>query len=140
MGTASLVDGTASLTYGPLSGPTRMMQASYNGDAVIMGCTSNQVVLQVGLQPPPVVDTTLWIANGSVHSIVYDAGTIYIGGSFTQVGPANGPSIERDHIAAIDATTVPQPLGIRTRTATSPLWRLMGARSMPVACSPASAG
>jgi len=105
VGTASLVDGTASLTYGPLSGPTRMMQASYDGNAVVMGCTSNQVLLQVGRQRPPVVDTTLWIANGPVHSIVYDTGTIYIGGNFTQVGPANGPSIERNHIAAIDATT-----------------------------------
>src|SRR5438093_9105113 len=33
------------------------------------------------------VDPNLWVTNGPVYSIVRDGGTIYIGGSFSRVGP-----------------------------------------------------
>jgi len=45
------------------------------------------------------VDTSLWVTDGAVCSMVRDAGTIYIGGSFTRVGPATGCGV------AIDAST-----------------------------------
>ena len=45
------------------------------------------------------VDTTLWVANGPVSSVVRDGRTIYIGGQFTQVGPPTGGG------AAINAGT-----------------------------------
>jgi hypothetical protein len=45
------------------------------------------------------VDSTLWATDGAVSSIVRDGGTIYIGGSFTWVGPATGGGV------VIDAST-----------------------------------
>src|SRR5262245_16803717 len=36
------------------------------------------------------VDPALWKTNGDVSAVVRDGGTIYIGGSFTQVGPTTG--------------------------------------------------
>src|SRR4051794_4707599 len=35
-------------------------------------------------------DQHLWVTNGSVFSVVRAGGTIYLGGTFTQVGPATG--------------------------------------------------
>src|SRR5262249_38103427 len=45
------------------------------------------------------VDTTLWVTDGPVYSVVRDGGTIYVGGRFSQVGPATGGGL------AIDAGT-----------------------------------
>ena len=49
----------------------------------------------------------LWVTDGTVHAIVVDAGRglLYIGGDFTEVGPADplqGPALPRRHLAAID--------------------------------------
>jgi hypothetical protein len=53
-----------------------------------------------------VVDTTLWVTNGLVRSVVVDGNTIYIGGDFTQVSPTwGGPWTQRNHLAALDALT-----------------------------------
>ena len=52
-----------------------------------------------------IIDTTLWVTNGTVNAIVHDGTTIYIGGSFTQVGPATGSAVP------LDATTG-QPIAI----------------------------
>ena len=51
------------------------------------------------------VDTTLWVPDGAVFTVVPDGGTIYIGGLFSYVGPATGAA------CAIDASTgaVQQP-------------------------------
>jgi hypothetical protein len=45
------------------------------------------------------IDTTLWVTNGAVNALARDGGTLYVGGSFTQVGPATGGFV------AIDSTT-----------------------------------
>jgi len=45
------------------------------------------------------VDSRMWAPNGTVYSVVSDAGTIYIGGEFSYVGPVTGGA------AAIDANT-----------------------------------
>jgi hypothetical protein len=59
----------------------------------------------IGLAQP--VDTTLWVTNGTVYSIVRDGGTIYIGGNFTQVGPAIGGAVTID--AGTGAARQPHP-------------------------------
>src|SRR5437867_3055877 len=51
------------------------------------------VALALGWPTPgfaQVLDPELWVANGPVYTIVRDGGTVYIGGHFTQVGPATG--------------------------------------------------
>jgi hypothetical protein len=45
------------------------------------------------------VDTTLWVSDGAVLTIVPDGNTIYIGGNFKHVGPITGGG------AAIDSST-----------------------------------
>jgi len=51
----------------------------------------------VGFAQEP--DTSMWVANGPVHSVTAAGGTVYIGGSFTHVGPPTGGFVR------IDATT-----------------------------------
>ena len=53
------------------------------------------------------VDTTLWVTNGTVFSVVRDGGTIYIAGNFSRVGPAMGGGIAID--AATGAALTPYP-------------------------------
>src|SRR6266850_158739 len=45
------------------------------------------------------VDTTLWVTDNTVNTVLRDGGTIYIGGDFTLVGPVTGGGV------AIDAST-----------------------------------
>jgi hypothetical protein len=52
------------------------------------------------------VDADMWVPNGPVFAVVRQGNTIYIGGRFTSVGPANGgASVTRRSLAAFDATT-----------------------------------
>ncbi|MDR2877133.1 MAG: chitobiase/beta-hexosaminidase C-terminal domain-containing protein [Chromatiales bacterium] len=50
--------------------------------------------------------TDLWVTNGAVRAIAVDsvAGRIYLGGDFTEVGPADAlaPRVARSHLAAFD--------------------------------------
>ena len=68
------------------------------------------------------VDANLWVPNGPVHAVVRQGNTIYIGGHFTSVGPANGGAgVARKNIAALDATTGaatdwPKPEAVSTRS------------------------
>jgi trimeric autotransporter adhesin len=55
--------------------------------ALVLGATS--VAAQV-------VDTTLWVTNGSVNAIVRTGNTIYVGGNFTDVGPYTGGGVPLD--------------------------------------------
>src|SRR5258705_2560642 len=34
-----------------------------------------------------------YVTNGPVHALTLSGGTLYVGGAFTQVGPATGPGI-----------------------------------------------
>ena len=42
------------------------------------------------------IDQNLWVTNGQVNAVVRDGGKIYIGGDFTQVGPATGSAVPLD--------------------------------------------
>jgi len=44
------------------------------------------------------VQNNLWVANGSVQSVVVAGGVIYLGGRFTTVGPPAGPAVALDAI------------------------------------------
>jgi hypothetical protein len=39
------------------------------------------------------IDENLWVTDGTTRSVVRAGGTIYIGGAFTQVGPAGGGGV-----------------------------------------------
>jgi hypothetical protein len=66
---------------------------------VIAGVAVPVLLISAGVGLAQTVDTTLWVTNGSVSALVRDGGTIYIGGAFSQVGPATGGGL------AIDAST-----------------------------------
>jgi len=52
----------------------------------ILGCCSLPAVAQT-------IDTTLWATDGAVGAVVQSGDTIYIGGSFSRVGPATGGGV-----------------------------------------------
>jgi hypothetical protein len=54
------------------------------------------------------IDQNLWVTNGPVSSIARDRGTIYIGGNFTQVGPATGGWVAID--SSSGAAQQPYPM------------------------------
>ncbi|MGB2867259.1 MAG: T9SS type A sorting domain-containing protein [Bacteroidota bacterium] len=51
------------------------------------------------------IQDNLYTTNGSVYAVATSGNTIYIGGSFTSVGPVGGATVTRNYIAALDATT-----------------------------------
>jgi len=57
------------------------------------------------------VDTTLWVTNGSVFSVVRDGGTTYIAGNFTRVGPVMGGGIAIDAATGVALTPYPKVAG-----------------------------
>jgi len=69
----------------------------------VIGPIVAALALWVGPALPQVVDTTLWVTEGTVHAVVREASTIYIGGSFSSVGPATGGGVP---LAAADAGLV----------------------------------
>jgi len=46
-----------------------------------------------------------WVTDGPVYAIACTNGTVYVGGSFTRVGPRSGGGVTRYSIAALDAAT-----------------------------------
>src|SRR5437870_7482034 len=69
------------------------------GARVVAGLAAPVLLWSAGVGLAQTVDTTLWVADGTVNSVVRDGGTVYIGGDFSQVGPATGAGV------AIDAST-----------------------------------
>jgi hypothetical protein len=63
---------------------------------VALGISAAFAILSASPGVAQHVDPKLWVTNGPVHSIVSDAGTIYIGGEFTRVGPATGGGVPID--------------------------------------------
>ena len=52
--------------------------------------------LAAGGADAQVVDPNLWVTDGTVNAVACGGNTIYIGGEFTQVGPATGGSVPID--------------------------------------------
>src|SRR6266545_3719960 len=57
------------------------------------------------------IDQSLWVTNGAVYSVIRDAGTIYIGGEFTQVGPATGAGVPIDAASGALPPSFPKVAG-----------------------------
>jgi trimeric autotransporter adhesin len=55
-----------------------------------------------------VVQTDLWATNGTVNALAIAGGIIYLGGNFTQVGPAIGCAVAID--PSTGAALHPYPL------------------------------
>ena len=57
------------------------------------------------------IDENLWITNGRVAAVVRNGGTIYIGGEFTQVGPATGGGVPLDAASGALPASFPKVAG-----------------------------
>ena len=49
-----------------------------------------------------------WVTNGTVNAIVQTSDTLYIGGSFTYVGPSTGNGVPIDASSGLAVATFPQ--------------------------------
>jgi hypothetical protein len=58
-----------------------------------------------------VVDQKLWVTNGEVDAVVRDGGTLYIGGTFTHVGPPSGGGVALDAATGAPPGTYPKVAG-----------------------------
>jgi hypothetical protein len=50
----------------------------------------------------------LWIADGTVHATHVNGNTLYLGGSFSYVGPATGPAAQIDGVAGTPIASFPK--------------------------------
>src|SRR5262245_47728960 len=57
------------------------------------------------------VDEALWVTSGDVYAVARDGGTIYIGGSFSMVGPATGCAVALDAGSALAQQPFPRVAG-----------------------------
>lgn len=85
---------------------------------LVLSGAATSLFLLVRTGSAQAVDQSLWVANGPVKSIVRSAGTIYIGGSFTEVGPATGSFLNID--AASGTARLPYPMVVGTVSAMAP--------------------
>jgi beta-propeller uncharacterized protein DUF5122 len=58
------------------------------------------------------VDTTLWVPNGRVNSLVAQGSTLYLGGDFTTIGPATGAFVPIDPVTGHPSLSYPKVTGI----------------------------
>src|SRR5580765_8767547 len=57
------------------------------------------------------VGSKLWITNGTVSAMVQDGSTLYVGGSFSQVGPPTGSGVPIDGSTGLPAASFPMVNG-----------------------------
>ncbi|MCS6989586.1 MAG: T9SS type A sorting domain-containing protein [Chloroherpetonaceae bacterium] len=57
------------------------------------------------------VNENLWVTDGTVYAVVTVGNTAYIGGSFTQVGPATGSGVALDATSGVRDAAFPKVLG-----------------------------
>ncbi|HEY6196500.1 MAG TPA: IPT/TIG domain-containing protein [Candidatus Eisenbacteria bacterium] len=60
---------------------------------------------------PQAIDPNLWVTNGNVAAVVRAGGKIYIGGGFSQVGPASGGGVPLDIASGALPPSFPKVLG-----------------------------
>ena len=58
-----------------------------------------------------VVDQNLWVTNGGVDAVVRDGGKLYIGGTFTEVGPPTGCGVALDRVTGTLPVSYPKVAG-----------------------------
>lgn len=58
------------------------------------------------------LDTTLWVPNGEVKSILRVGDTIYLGGSFTEIGPPTGSGVGIQYPAGTVVPGFPKVTGV----------------------------
>jgi hypothetical protein len=58
------------------------------------------------------IDEKLWTTNGTVNAVAHAGGTIYAGGSFTQVGPATGGGVPLDAASGLLPAFFPKVTGV----------------------------
>src|SRR5688572_3472744 len=58
------------------------------------------------------IDQNLWVTNGQVNAIAREGGTVYIGGTFTHVGPATGGGVPIDVASGALPPSFPKVDGI----------------------------
>ena len=69
-----------------------------------LNAAGNKIGRLQDFEPSSTPTANTCVTNGTVYAIANANGITYIGGSFTQVGPAGGTMQDRNRIAAIDAT------------------------------------
>ena len=52
-----------------------------------------------------------WVTDGAVNAVARNANTIYIGGTFTMVGPPNGAGVPVDAVTGAAIQPVPRVAG-----------------------------
>src|SRR5689334_6532103 len=57
------------------------------------------------------IDENLWVTNGDVYAVARIGGTIYIGGAFSQVGPAAGGGVPLDAATGAPIPAFPKVVG-----------------------------
>lgn len=73
---------------------------------VLMGALP--VAAQAGLSSTPDND---WVTNGPVYALAQSGTTLYLGGSFSQIGPRTGPAVTFSGGASTPDTNFPQVSG-----------------------------
>ena len=95
MGSATLVNGVAAFTRGPLSPGDFTFQAHYDGDPLFSPSTSPQVLLHVGDTNPTSVDILAahgFALQGTLDTLLMNVTPANAGGTFMLVSPGNGYS------------------------------------------------
>lgn len=77
------------------------------GLAGLMGGISN-TSLASGSVPSDVPSTSTWVTNGVVNAIACTSNTIYLGGNFSQIGPATGGFVPISMSTGKVSTTFPK--------------------------------
>ncbi len=81
-------------------------------DLVTLGLAIAFVPLTAGEGIAQAIDENLWVTNGQVNGVVREGGTVYIGGSFSQVGPATGGGVPIDVASGGLPSSFPRITGI----------------------------